>query len=301
MAKRALLIGLNYTATPAIQLQGCINDVVNVRNMLIDAYGYQDSNIYVLRDDDNMRLPTKANILAGLKNIIAMSSAADTVWVHYSGHGSQMRDLNGDETDALDECIVPSNYNVAGYITDDDLFAILKNAKCRMILCFDSCNSGTVCDLQYSINYNSGALVSAVNNARLVANPNIFMLSGCRDIQTSADAYNSVAKQNCGAFTVSLIETLRTNAHNVSLHKLYSDMCAFLKRSGFTQIPVLSCSAPNPSVLSFVRASPVGVPLGAVAASLSTQASKPKEIIMPTMTASSQTSSLKTLMSSLLK
>jgi hypothetical protein len=301
MAKRALLIGANYTATPAVQLMGCINDVVNVRNMLIDAYGYQPANIYVLRDDDNTRLPTKANILAGLANIIAMSSAVDTVWVHYSGHGSQIRDLNSDETDGLDECIVPSNYNVAGYVTDDDLFAILKNAKCRMILCFDSCNSGTVCDLQYSVNYNSGALTAAVNNARLVANTNIIMLSGCRDIQTSADAYNTMAKQNCGAFTIALMETLRTNGHNVSLLKLYSEMCAYLKRSGFTQIPVLSCSTPNPSAVSFVRASPTEFPLSTTTAALSTQASKTKEFIMPTMTASSQTSSLKTLMSSLLK
>jgi hypothetical protein len=260
--------------------------------MLIDAYGYQDANIYVLRDDDNARLPTKANILAGLMGIIVMSSAADTVWVHYSGHGSQIRDLNGDEQDGLDECIVPCNYNMAGFITDDEIFAILKNAKCRMILCFDSCNSGTVCDLQYSINCNAGGLVPTVNNSKFVSNPNIFMLSGCRDVQTSADAYSMMAKQSCGAFTTSLIETLRSNAHSVPLLKLFSDTCAYLKRAGFTQIPVLSCSAPNPSAFSFSRVFPSGFSLTTTTTAPSVSATKTKALVMPTM---------KTRMASLMK
>jgi hypothetical protein len=256
MSKRALLIGCNYTATPTIQLTGCINDVVNIHNMLIDAYGYQDQNIYMLRDDDKTRLPTKANILAALSNVLnASSSRTDTVWIHYSGHGTQMRDLNGDEPDKLDECIVPCDYDVAGLITDDDLFAILKNAKCQVVVCFDSCNSGTACDLQYSINYNKGLLSSAVNNTRSAPGTNIIMLTGCRDPQTSADAYNSFSKQGCGAFTSALIDTLRANSHNVQLLKLYSDLCAYLAKWGFTQIPVLS-STTNIPTYSFVRAIP---------------------------------------------
>lgn len=290
MAKRALLIGCNYTATPAVRLQGCINDIVNIRNTLIDAYGYQDSNIYMLRDDDNLRLPTKANILYALTNIIAMSSVADTVWVHYSGHGTQIRDINGDESDGFDECIVPCNYNVAGFITDDDLVAIIKNAKCQMILCFDSCNSGTACDLQYSINYNKGALSAIVNNSRAISGANIVMISGCRDSQTSADAYDTSARQGCGAFTHSLIESLRSNTHNVSLLKLYSDVCSYLVRSGFTQIPVLSSNKPNPA-FSFVRSMPVGAPLSttAVIAGLPVIATNSKDfVMMPSMNASSQ-------------
>jgi hypothetical protein len=229
--------------------------------------------------------------------------------VHYSGHGTQIRDTNGDEPDRLDECIVPSNYNVAGFITDDDLFAIIKNAKCQMILCFDSCNSGTTCDLQYSINYNNGSLAATVNNSRFIAGTNIFMLSGCRDPQTSADAYDTVARQGCGAFTHSLLEMLRANVHNVSLLKLYVDVCAYLKRSGFTQIPVLSSTVPNPFAFSFVRVNPVGTPLtttktvsGLPPVNNSIVVANKKDIIgMPAMkSASSQTSGLNTLMGSLL-
>ena len=257
MTKRALLIGSNYTATPAVQLNGCINDIVNVRNTLIDAYGYQDSNILVLRDDDNRRLPTKANIMRLLSQLVAISNQSDMLWVHYSGHGTQIRDRNGDEADGMDECIVPCNYNVAGVITDDEIYAVLNNAKCQMMICFDSCNSGTGCDLQYLTNYNNGSLVKSVNSARSVANPNLIMMSGCRDPQTSADAYDTISKRGVGAFTQTLLETLRANDHNMDILPLYSKVCANLKSYGFTQIPVLSSSAFVP-VFKFARVNAYG-------------------------------------------
>ena len=245
--KRALLIGINYTATPSARLYGCINDVVNVRNTLIDAYGYLDSNILILRDDDKARHPTKANILNAMTTIIRNSAPDDTLWIHYSGHGTQTRSNASDESDGLTECIVPSDFNGAGIIDDNAIFNILGLAKCQLILCFDSCHSGTICDLQYSTNYTNGRLSWAVNNSKKLANPNIIMLSGCRDAQTSADAYNDYLKQGGGAFTITMLETLRANDHNISIGELYKKICANLKVSGFPQIPVLSSSVLSPS------------------------------------------------------
>jgi hypothetical protein len=125
-----------------------------------------------------------------------------------------------------------------------------------LIICLDSCNSGTGCDLQYSINYNNGILSKIVNNnnIRAISNPNIIMLSGCRDPQTSADAYDNVSKRGVGAFTQTLLETLRANDHNIALLPLYSKLCANLKMYGFTQIPVLSSSVSSPS-FQFTRTS----------------------------------------------
>ena len=258
MSKRAFLVGCNYTAMPSIQLSGCINDVVNVRNTLIDAYGYSDANIYTLRDDDNSKLPNKANIMRSLSQLVAISKPADTLWVHYSGHGTRIRDTNGDEVDGFDECIVPCDYNTAGVITDDELFGIIKNAKCRMIICLDSCHSGSGCDLQYAVNYSNGTLIRSITSrTRSIANANIIMLSGCRDEQTSADAYDTVSKRGVGAFTHTLLETLRLNDHNIDLLPLYTRLCANLKMYGFTQIPVLSSSSSSP-VFRFARVNGAG-------------------------------------------
>lgn len=247
MVKYALLIGSNYTATPSVQLSGCINDIVNMRNMLIDAYGYEDVNITVLRDDDKTRLPTKANILSSIANNIAKAAATDTLWIHYSGHGTQIRTVDTYESDGLDECIVPCDYNTKGVIDDNTLFNLISIAKCQLILCFDSCHNGTVCDLQYSVNYNNGALNVSANNPKTIADKQIIMLSGSRDSQLSMDAYNNYSKQGVGAFTITLIETLRSYDHNVALLPLYKSLCTNLTKSGFTQIPVLSSSIPNPS------------------------------------------------------
>lgn len=249
MTKRALLIGCNYTATPSVKLNGCINDIVHMRNTLIDAYGYQPANVYMLRDDSSSQLPTRNNILYLLTQLVAVSLAGDTLWVHYSGHGTQIQEFGL----GLQDGIVPCDYNTAGFIDQLALNGIIKNAKCKMILCFDSCHSGSQCSLEYSINYNGGALTKTVNNSKLIADTNIVMLSGCQDSQTSADSYDNMERENVGAFTQTLLETLRQNDHNIDLVSLYSKLCANLKTAGFSQIPVLSSSAPSP-VFQFERA-----------------------------------------------
>ena len=188
MVKRALLIGSNYTATPQATLYGCINDIVNVRNVLVDAYGYLPANIVMLRDDDKNRLPTKINIMNNLTQIIKSSSPSDEIWIHYSGHGTQLRDANGDEAEGLDEAIVPCDFYTAGMISDDEIFNVISKATCRLLIFFDSCHSGTAVDLQYVANYNNGIIAKSVNGRKNIANPNIVMISGCRDAQTSADS-----------------------------------------------------------------------------------------------------------------
>lgn len=250
MAKKALLIGINYYDTPSNKLNGCINDAVNMRNMLIDAYGYDSNNIAVLRDDaaDSINKPTRANILSNLTAIIAQSGSLQEIWIHYSGHGSQMRDMNGDEKDGLDEFIVPSDYDKSGVITDDMIFNIIRQSKCPTFIIFDCCSSGTICDLMWNFNAVSSTQVVAVKTANnLVPNPNIFCLSGCKDSQTSADIYNSFSQQSCGALTNAIAECLRFNRHNVDVKKLYLDVVAYIKQQGLQQIPQISSSSQNPS------------------------------------------------------
>ena len=250
--KRALLIGINYVKTPSARLNGCIEDVKSIQNMLIDAYGYSNDNIVVLRDDNPSSMPTKSRILLALQQMIAVSAPNDELWFHYSGHGTQLRDTNGDESDRLDEAIVPEDFQTSGMITDDDLFMLIRNIRCKAFLVFDSCHSGSVCDLQYSINYVSGSFSRAITSSKTIANPNIVLLSGCRDAQTSADAYDNVAKVFGGALTMTLTSVLRRNRHSAEIMKVYNDVCYELIRQKYAQIPVLSSSVFTP-VLNFSR------------------------------------------------
>lgn len=256
MSKKALLIGSNYYDTPSARLNGCINDVVNMRNMLIDAYGYDAANITMLRDDDASNKPTAANILKQLVSIVSQSGSLGQIWIHYSGHGSQIYDINGDEPDGLDEVIVPCDFTNYGVITDDTIFSIVKQSKCPTVLIFDSCSSGTICDLAWNFNALSGTQVSvAKTNKSTVTNQNIFCFSGCRDEQTSADIYNNSSAQSCGAMTNAFIESLRLNKHNVDVKTLYLSVVAYMKQMGMQQIPQFSSSNQKP-VYQVVRAVP---------------------------------------------
>lgn len=248
-AKKALLVGINYTSIPQVALRGCINDIDNVSNVLVDAYDYQLSNIVQLRDDmkDLAIQPTKQNILAQLQTLVAQSASLSEIWFHYSGHGSQIKDLNGDETSGQDQVLVPLDYQSAGMIVDDEIFNIVKNSKCKTMLCFDCCHSGSMCDLQWMFEFKNGSFLKTLNGNKIISNPNIICLSGCRDTQTAADSYSIQEARGVGAFTDALLYCLRVNRHNVNILKLYGDTCAHLVKTGFPQVPILSCSAVVPN------------------------------------------------------
>jgi metacaspase-1 len=256
--KKALLIGINYYSLPDITLNGCVRDIINMRNMLIDAYNFSQNNIIMLRDDvtNPSSQPTRANILSAITSLVSQSSSLEELWIHYSGHGSQIPDFNKDEAGGYDSILVPIDYRTKGFIVDDELLNIIKNSKCRTVILSDSCHSGTVFDLPYSYEFQIGNTFSrTLNNNSIMKNPNIFMFSGCKDSQTSADTYNTETLQAVGAFTDAFINCLRNKQHNTSFISLYRDVCNYLIDKGYDQKPIFSSSSPLPTS-NIIRASP---------------------------------------------
>jgi hypothetical protein len=139
--KRALLIGINnYAAVP--RLQGSVNDVETMRQVLATRWGFSESNIAVLTDER----ATRAGIMAALDRLVKEAGPDDIVYFHYSGHGSQVKDLNGDEEDGLDETIIPQDGRQRDVrdITDDELDEVFARLKARSaLIVLDSCHSGT--------------------------------------------------------------------------------------------------------------------------------------------------------------
>ncbi len=256
--KLAIIVGINYYASPENMLGGCINDAVNLRNMLLDAYDFVDENVMMLREDaaDAGFQPTRGNIMYYLQTAIKNSAKYSEIWFTYSGHGAQIRDTSGDEADKLDEIIVPCDYKSAGFIVDDDFRKIVAQSKCPVFLLFDSCTSGSICDLPYVYNYNqrwSRTVASAAN----IGNQNIICMSGCKDGQTSADAYNKFSVQYNGSLTNAFVECLRFNRHNVTLDKLFRDMIQNSGLQRLDQIFTFSSTSPNPLGYTFSRANKV--------------------------------------------
>jgi len=241
--KKALLIGINYVSMPTVTLNGCIDDIVNVHNMIIDAYNYDKSNIIMLRDDnDNASTqPTHENIINRLIDLARESVNLDEIWIHYSGHGSQIQNSIRGSAKKMKEIIIPIDYDTKGYITDFEITNIIKQIKCRAILIFDSCHSGTICDLPWSIEYVKDSSYNIIKNEDdAFANPNVFLMSGCKDTQTSADSFNDISQEYVGAFSDLFIECLRDSHHNIEIRDLYRNVCISMKNNGFVQVPLMS-------------------------------------------------------------
>jgi hypothetical protein len=229
--KRALLMGLNSAGTPD-ELKGCINDVANIKALLLTNQ-YAESNITVLTD--NGQLPTRAAIMNELFKLTTLPSSE--LFIYYSGHGSRIKDLNQDEKSGMDSVLVPCDFETSGFILDDYLLVILSKLRCKTTLLFDSCNSGTVCDLPYSLTYTRGRLIQdSTRRIAKLSNPLIYMISGCKDDQESIDTY---ADGNyCGAFTHAFLKSLDSKK---SILDMYVETC---KKMSESQTPVLSTSAP---------------------------------------------------------
>ncbi len=141
MARRALLIGINdYQGIP--DLRGCRNDVRNMWDLLRNVMGFRTEDIRVVLDNR----ATKRGILDRLNWMVDLASEGDIMVFHFSGHGSRIRDRDGDELrDRLDELICPWDMNWDGvYILDDDLEEIFKRlpAGASLEVFMDSCHSG---------------------------------------------------------------------------------------------------------------------------------------------------------------
>jgi len=146
----ALCIGCNYVGS-SLQLQGCVNDARMMRDILVERYGWEAGRIELLEDG----AATKEAIMNRLRNLAALAKRGELseIWVTYSGHGTQVKDLDGDEGDGKDEALVPVDHAVAGMITDDELFSDFTSQVpkgCNVVALFDCCHSGTMLDLTYA-------------------------------------------------------------------------------------------------------------------------------------------------------
>lgn len=119
-SKKAVLIGINYTGQSVGVLNGCINDVNNMKDYICKDQGYSENQMVVLVDAPGApehAQPTRKNMTNACKWLVNGVQPGDSLFFHYSGHGSQARDHDGDEVDGYDETLCPVDYATAGQIT----------------------------------------------------------------------------------------------------------------------------------------------------------------------------------------
>ncbi len=138
-SRRALCIGINqYASSP---LFGCVSDARRWYSWF-EKSGFQTD---ILLDQDASR----DRILSSMRDLVTRSSPGDVIAIQYSGHGTQLPDLNGDEsggdTPGWDEALVPVDYLSNGFVIDDDLAEVCDGIPpdVNVTFFFDCCHSGT--------------------------------------------------------------------------------------------------------------------------------------------------------------
>ena len=151
--KRALLIGVSKYArggNPNDEWWDLSSDadVTALRALLVNKFAFAESDVVMLVSRAET---TRGSILAAFETLIRSTGPGDVVFIHYSGHGTQVLDTSGDEFDGLDEALVPSDYvsrhDAGRSIIDDEIGVLLRRLEKRrpasVFLTFDSCFSGT--------------------------------------------------------------------------------------------------------------------------------------------------------------
>ena len=241
------MIGIDYLKNEELRLYGCLNDIIALGNILMDAFDYKKNDITMIRDDsrNNLLIPNKKNILRELNNIVD-NNENDEIWIHFSGHGTYTPDINNDENDNMDEIILPIDFRINGVIKDEEMFNIIKKSKCKTFITYDCCNSASIMDLPWRFEFINGHFYKYKENNNVIANKNICMITSCRDNQLAVDGWSDDNRNSFGALTQAIMECLRFNHYNVTIFKLVKDISEYLRLNEKLQITNLSSSSENP-------------------------------------------------------
>lgn len=158
---RALLIGVsNYQAFPHAPGAGtrqsplfvdldCAEDLRRIQAALVHTFHLDPAKGEIV----TLQTPaqtTRAAILAALEALVAQTGPGDVVYIHYSGHGSQVPDPTA--PGGLEDTIVPADYldDQSNEITGKEIRAFLTRLQAKeqgtgqITLSFDCCHSATV-------------------------------------------------------------------------------------------------------------------------------------------------------------
>ena len=264
--KYALLVGLGTCPRNlGISLSGTDNDLALVSSILIKRFKF--NTVCVLKDGS----ATLETVCRELKRIVSKAGPGDDVLFYFTGHGSVLPDLDNDESDSYDECLVLHDHHPDNAFTDDILAKCLKglHSEAYLTLVLDSCHSGGLIgseDIMSKLNEQndrSAVLDTDTINAESFTSDNTRKVgkknspegpSGQRHILVSACSEGGVCfefaglnrrspKKKFGLLTYLLVKQLRPRKNKSvrmdwkSLHKRLA--VKVLRKTEGVQVPIL--------------------------------------------------------------
>ena len=149
--KRALIIGLGEQEDKSWGKINGDKDIPIVTEMLLYS-GYKKKDIVTLVN----KQATKSGIISAFENLTKSCRKKDIIYIHFSGHGQRVTDIDGDETNGWDESWIPYDaYRKYGikdrgekHLIDDEIYNLLVEIKRRVgvkgkiMVVADACHSG---------------------------------------------------------------------------------------------------------------------------------------------------------------
>lgn len=182
----------------------------------------------------------KKNIVSALNRLITTTAAGDIVYIHFSGHGQLIEDVNNDEQEDFDQSFVcydacfsteykigKYNYKGQNHLIDDEIFPLLNQLKQKVgskgevIVVFDTCYSGGADRNGKLESSDSDSEVEWINTTR--GTDDEFKLN-----QTAKDFLRRIRKP--GAYSakggrITIISACESDQRNYECRDKYSGKC----------------------------------------------------------------------------
>lgn len=249
------MVGIN--AYPGCPLNGCVNDITDMSQLLVKNYGFQKSEITMLTDNR----ATTQGIKDGLTWLLAGAKAGDRLLFHYSGHGAQMPLGGVGNYHGIDDVICPYDFDWSKEhaIGDRDFHQMFSSVPSgvEFVWVSDSCHSGNLdrdlasplslktlktipvpVDVKWNLDAVKDRQVQALGMPKAASANNVVLIAGCRSNQTSADAY--IDGRYNGALSYYLLQELqKSNGAQRPLQELIAFLQTDLEENNYDQIPQL--------------------------------------------------------------
>jgi metacaspase-1 len=248
--QRALLVGVGQYATPGIDLPAVDLDLERMREML-NRMGFADRQIRTLQD----RQATSTNVIAAFESWLKQGvQPQDRVVFYFSGHGSNVPDLDGDENDGVDEVLVTHDMRqtkvkgratLSNVVSDDKLAALMSAIPSKNIwIIVDACHSGTVSRSFTLKNRSLGSDPVFVKSFMYPGMPDAGQSAFARDVSKAPetnfvslaaadDGEKAIGTMSGGVFTIGLTEAMAraaTAGKNITVNQLRDEAAAYINK-----------------------------------------------------------------------
>lgn len=267
----ALLVGIDAYRSPVPQLRGCVNDIEEIESVLKEfgSDGEFTPNLFVLKDAQ----ATRDAIIDGFQKHLIQAGPNDVALFYYSGHGSQEtapKEFWHLEPDHLDETLVCYDSRDVGNwdLADKELAALIGEVSKRgaHVLCvLDCCHSGsgTRASVDEGIgvrraptDWRDRSIHDFIPRAQLagetadqsgggwglLSTGRHILLAACRSSETAKEVVEQGKPH--GAFTASLLTTLRQTRGTISYRDLIKRAEAQVRLRVAQQVPQIEASVP---------------------------------------------------------